>query len=248
MLKHVFHISCFFLLLCTGTVTAQTGTVSTEDEDALDLPPLAVLIDSAVKRNGMVNYRIWETKIKEAAKISSQNFWYRNLGVQADTRYGTYDNFLTNNNGTTSSLVASRSQQFNYGVGAFIKIPLGDIIDRKNQIKKADSEIEQAKSAVNSQEELIRQNVIKQYNELLLRQRLLKIRAETYSSARVNMDMVEKEFRNGLIPVLEYTRVSEIVSRSAIDFETAKTEYITAKMLLEDMTGCQFQTAKKKVK
>lgn len=248
MFKHLFHISCCILLLSTGTVFAQTETAVTDEEDALVLPPLAVLIDSAVKRNGMVNYRIWETKIKEAAKVSSQNFWYRNLGVQADTRFGTYDNFLTNNNGTTSSLVASRSQQFNYGVGAFIKIPLGDIIDRKNQIKKADSEIEQAKSAVTSQEELIRQNVIKQYNELLLRQRLLKIRAETYSNARVNMDMVEKEFRNGLIPVLEYTRVSEIVSRSAIDFETAKTEYITAKMLLEDMTGCQFQTAKKKAK
>lgn len=246
MLKHVFHISCCILLLSTGTVFAQSETAVTDEEDALVLPPLAVLIDSAVKRNGMVNYRIWETKIKEAAKVSSQNFWYRNLGVQADTRYGTYDNFLTNNNGTTSSLVASRSQQFNYGVGAFIKIPLGDIIDRKNQIKKADNEIEQAKSAVVSQEEQIRQIVIKQYNDLLLRQRLLKIRAVTYSNARVNMDMVEKEFRNGVIPVLEYARVSEIVSRAAIDFETAKSEYVTAKMLLEDMTGCQFMPVKKK--
>lgn len=237
---------CCLLLIGNGTLEAQTETITTGEEDALVLPPLAVLIDSAVKRSGMVNYRIWETRIKEAAKVSSQNFWYRNLGVQADTRFGTFDNFLTNNNGSTSTLLASRSQQFNYGIGAFIKIPLGDIIDRKNQIKKAENEIEQAKSAVVSQEEQIRQIVIKQYNELLLRQRLLKIRAVTYSNARVNMDMVEKEFRNGVIPVLEYARVSEIVSRAAIDFETAKTEYVTAKMLLEDMTGCQFLPVKKK--
>ena len=52
--------------------------------------------------------------------------------------------------------------------------------------------------------------------------------------------MADKEFQNGVIPVGEYSRISEIVSRAEVDFETAKTDYNTAYMILEELVGYKF--------
>jgi outer membrane protein TolC len=72
---------------------------------------------------------------------------------------------------------------------------------------------------------------------VLLKQRLLKIKSKNLSTARVNMEMVEKEFQNGVVSVTEYARISDIVARNESDFETARTDYVTAYMILEEMIG-----------
>jgi hypothetical protein len=52
--------------------------------------------------------------------------------------------------------------------------------------------------------------------------------------------MIEKEFQNGLIPVVEYVRVSDIVSNVEADYEKAKSEFISSRMILEDLAGFPF--------
>jgi hypothetical protein len=52
--------------------------------------------------------------------------------------------------------------------------------------------------------------------------------------------MVEKEFRNGVVPVAEYVRITSITANLEADYESAKAEFITAKQLLEDMSGLVF--------
>ncbi|MDE3253460.1 MAG: TolC family protein, partial [Bacteroidota bacterium] len=81
------------------------------------------------------------------------------------------------------------------------------------------------------------QLVIRQYQDVLLKQRILSIKSDGLSNAKLNMDMVQKEFSNGTIPVSEYVRISEIVDRAKTEYETAKTDFITVKMILEDFIG-----------
>jgi outer membrane protein TolC len=158
--------------------------------------------------------------------------------VQADIRYGTFDNFSTNTSeGQSPAVLATRSSQTNYGVGAYIKFPLQDLVNRKNQVRMAQSELDQAHSMAEAQRDEVTQLVIKQYNDVLLKQRLLKIRSKNLSTARVNMEMVEKEFQNGVVSVTEYARISDIVARNESDFETARTDYVTAYMILEEIIG-----------
>jgi len=52
--------------------------------------------------------------------------------------------------------------------------------------------------------------------------------------------MSEKEFQNGVIPVGEYARISEIVSKAESDLETAKAEFSTAFMIMEEICGMKF--------
>jgi outer membrane protein TolC len=198
------------------------------------------VIDSALKHNALVRFREMDIRAKEYKLKSERTYWTRNLGLQADTRYGTFDNYAYNNTGLSTSMLLTNSRQFNYGMGVYVKFPLADLFDRKNQINRASYELEQAHSMADAQQEELRQEVIRLYHDLLLKQKMLRIRSKALGSARVNQDMIENEFRNGLIPVVEYVRVSDIVSNVEADYEKAKSEFISSRMILEDLAGFSF--------
>jgi len=236
------YIITLLLLLSASSGRAQSAdsTALTPRDSVIVFPPLNDLIDSAIKFHPGIRYRQFEVKVKESNLQTQQNNWTRNMGVQADSRYGTFDNFSANDNGQSTTLLNTTNKQFNYGFGVYMKLPLYDLLNRKNQLKQAKNEVEMARSLGEVQETEIRMMVIKQYQDALLRQRLVRIKAQNLGNARVNMEMVEKEFRNGIIPVSEYARISDIVYRAESDYELAKTEFITAKLLLEEIVGFKF--------
>ena len=205
------------------------------------LPPLQSLIDSAIAKNPTVKSREMEVKILEHKLKSDRVKWSENLGFQTDIRYGTFNNFSTNTaEGQTPSLLATQTSQMNYGVGAYIKMPLFDFLDHKHMIGAAKAEVEKAAHLTEEQREVIRLLVIKQYQELILKQRLLKISSKFLETTKINMAMAEKEFQNNVIAVGEYTRLSGIYASAESDFETAKIEFKTSLMVLEEITKTKF--------
>ena len=90
---------------------------------------------------------------------------------------------------------------------------------------------------VKFQEDEIKETVIRYYEDLLLKQRLLKIRAINLSDAKVNLEMAQKEYTNGQIPLYEYIRISDITSGIETEFEKTKSALATAKKVLENLTG-----------
>lgn len=248
-MKKVFKIAWISILVLqanTSVLAQESSDSLIVVENAIVIPPLADLIDSASRHSAVVHFRRLDIEAKDAGLKSEKNYWTRNLGIQADTRYGTFDNFSLNSNGFSTSKLNTNSRQMNYGFGVFMKFPIVDMVDRKNQVKQAKIELEQAKSMADAQLEELRQQVIRQYQDVLLKQKLLIIQSLALGNAKVNVDMIEKEFRNGLIQVSEYVRISDIVSRVESDYEKAKTEFITAKMILEDMVGFVFTDQVKK--
>jgi outer membrane protein TolC len=245
--KMKFFISILLLsslaLFLNKEVEAQNQSDSIQPEVIMyvQFPPLSLMIDSALATNAMVRFRDLGVTGKQCNLKSYRNYWTRNLGLQADIRYGTFDNFSMNTSeGQSPSSIATRSNQTNYGIGGFIKFPLQDVLNRRNLIIQAQSELDQAESMAEAQRVELRELVIRQYNDVLLKQRLLKIRSKNLSTSKINMEMVEKEFQNGVVSVTEYARIFDIVARSESDFETARTDYITAYMLLEEIVGFKF--------
>jgi hypothetical protein len=68
----------------------------------------------------------------------------------------------------------------------------------------------------------------------------LKLKAKYIETARINLEMVEREFQNGVVSVGEYSRISEIVTRTEADFESARIDFITSYMVLEEIVGFKF--------
>lgn len=206
------------------------------------LPPLETIIDSAIANNPFVRFREMDIKVNEHKLQTDKIVWTKDLGVQTDIRYGTFNNFSTNTaEGQTPATLASLSSQFNYGVGAYLKFPLYDFVNRKNQINQSKAEIEKAISMAEVQRNEVRQLVIRQYNDVILKQRLLRNKSKYIETARVNMLMAEKEFQNGVIPLGEYTRISDIASRAESELESAKSDFTTAYMILEELVGIKFK-------
>ena len=230
-----------------GIAQQGNGFDLLKDNIELILPPLETILDSALRRNPDVKFRDMQVIMDEHKLKAYKVDWTRNLGIQTDALYGTFDNISSNttNGGSNPAMLTTRSSQLNYGAGAFIKIPLYDLINRKNQNKLAKAEIEQAQNSSQSQRNAVRQLVIKHYNDLIVKQRLLKIKSKYVETARINMAMAEKQFLNGIINISEYSSVTEIVSRSEADFESSKMEFRTAYMLLEEIVGIKFNLTNK---
>jgi outer membrane protein TolC len=233
------------LVVCFSiAVNAQDlDTLQTKGTDiSIEIPPLSVLLDSAYLQDAMVRYRDQDVLLQNCNLKSDKTYWLRNIGVQTDVRYGTFDHFTTNaSDGEVPVNTAMTSSEFRYGFGAYIRLPLVDAINRKNQIKMGKLEVEKAQSMAETQREIVRQQVIRQYNDLFLRLRLFKIKVKQFETARINMQMAEKEFVNGIIPVTEYARLSDIYVGVESNYEIAKTDLLTTLMLLEDLTGMKFK-------
>ena len=243
-MKFLFKIIVLLVLIPFGRVQAQTinsDTLGLIKSGEFEIPPLQVVIDSVLKRSAMVNFRNSNIKVKEAALATERVHWSRNMGLQADTRFGNLNNFTSNEDGEALSQVLTTTQQFNYSLGFFLKFPLFDGLNRKNQIKLAKSEVEAAKNMVAFEREQIRQTVISLYQELLLKQKVLEIRAKSLGDGMVNMQMVEKEFRNGVVSISEYVRINSITANMEVAYEIALSEFITVKKMLEEMAGFVFE-------
>lgn len=225
----------------TAITALEVDTLQVEiPTNAFNFPPLQTIIDSVIKRSGMVNFRNTHIEVMESTLASEQIYWARNMGIQADSRYGNLNNFSSNEDGEALSQVLTTSKQFNYSVGFYLKFPLFDVLNRKHQVKLAQLEVDEAKSMAAFQEEEIEQTVIRMYQNMVLRQKILLIRSTSLGDARVNMQMVEKEFKNGVVPLSEYVRITGMTSNMEADYETAMSEFITAKQMLEALAGFVF--------
>jgi outer membrane protein TolC len=206
------------------------------------IPPLEALIDSAIQNDALVGFRRKQIDVNTFKLKNDQRQWMRDIGFQLDIRYGNFDNYSTNaTEGQTSSSFYTTRVETKYGAGAYIKFPLYDLLNRNNVNDLAKMEISQAQDMYRMQQEELRQKVITQYNELLLKQKLLIIKSKFLETSKVNMLMTEKEFLNGNISIGEYARLSSITFSAEEDFEQLKSEFITAYMILEEIVGVKFR-------
>jgi outer membrane protein TolC len=241
MLLRYIILGCLNILILNSVIGQNTEIrESTLNKTEIQFPPVEQLIDSAIKHNANVEFRKLDIKVRESLLKTQHNIWLRNLGLQGVANYGTFDYFNSNSNNQSTTVLNTNSKQFNYGLGVYLKLPFYDMIDRKNQISVAKVQLDQAKSMEQVQKDELRQIVIRLYEDILLKQRLLNIKSQSWGNARVNMEMVDREFRNGTIPISEFVRISDIVSRTEAEYETAKTDFISAKKILEEVVGFSF--------
>jgi len=234
----------FFL---PGSGYSQTGKSFDQLKDDISdkLPLLSVLIDSAIVNSANVRFKDQQLIISECKLRAKRVEWSRNLGFQANTGYGNLYNYSSTSTGSIDPIpTTSNRSQIQYSASVYLNVPLNLLIDRRNQIKITEIELEQAKSSSDAQRDELKQQVILYYNDLILKQRLFKIKVKNLETVKINMQMVEKQFLNGVISLTEYTQMLGSVSGLETDFETARMDFLTAYMVLEVIVGMQFNLVK----
>jgi outer membrane protein TolC len=234
-------ISLIIFFNYTGNGQTRKKFNPLKDDISDMVPPLGVLIDSAFENDPGLKFAEMQVDIDKCNLKTEKSQWTQDLGLQANVGYGSFD-YLYNNNigGTTQQTTTLKQNETQYGVGGFFRLPLYDLVNHRNQVRQAKTVMAQAATLSDSRKNQIREDVIKQYNDMLVKQRQLKIKSKYLETARINMQMAEKGFVNGAISVDDYSRVSEIGARTETDFEAAKMDFVTAYMILEVLTGIKF--------
>lgn len=209
------------------------------------LPPLSVLIDSALNHNAYVQYRDLGVVVERCKLKASKIEWTRNLGLQANYGYGNLYYYSTvSTGGIEPPASVSNRSEIKYSGAVYLSMPFYTIANRRNQIRLSKAEYEQAQWMSEHQREETRMMIIRQYNDVILKHRVFRIKSAFWETARINFEMVEKEFLNGVIPIAEYSRLSDATSRAQTDFETSRTDFVTAFMILEEMVGFRLNLIK----
>ena len=102
ILKYIFLLYINALGINYALAQATPSENTSIDKVETNIPPLKVIIDSVLKHNGMVRFRKQHVEVEVSKLKSEQIYWTRNFGIQADTRYGTFDNTSLNSNGGNS--------------------------------------------------------------------------------------------------------------------------------------------------
>lgn len=232
------------LLNFPGSICAQAVKKfdPLKDDIGSKIPPLSVLLDSAVANNHYVQFRNLQLTVNKCKLRTNQVEWTRTLGVQVYVGYGNLYDYSSNSTGpVVNPAVATNKSETQYRGSFYMNLPFFFLVDRKNQIKLAATEIEQAQKMAEVQADETRQLVIRQYNDVILKQRLLKIKSLYLETARLSMETVEKEFADGVTAVSEYSRLTQIFYAAESDYENANSDLLTAYMILEELVGMKFR-------
>lgn len=233
-------IPMFGLLSPTLAMAVEPKTFSPLEDEIMDfLPPLSVLMDSAIQHNPYVRFRGLQLLIEDCKLKGIKTEWTRYLGLQGELRYGTYDSYVSTG-GVGGSINTTSSNDLRWSTSTFFSIPLESFLNRNNQMRQSKLEHEQAKCMAEVQCNELRQVVVRQYNDLVLKQKLLKIKSKFKETSDINLQMTEKGFINGTVPMSEYAMITENNTRAETDYAIAMVEFQTAYQLLEVICDMKF--------
>src|SRR5450759_3872626 len=119
---------------CRLQASAPNSFSPLEDEITDFLPPLSVLIDSAVQNNPYVRFRDLQLLIEDCKLKGIKTEWTRYLGLQGELRYGTYDSYVSTGG---SSMSTTSSNDLRWSTSTFFSIPLETFLNRKNQMRQS---------------------------------------------------------------------------------------------------------------
>jgi len=251
-----YYLGAFFLLIILLFTNlrsyAQVNTVQQQNrqqkfspltsnvEDVL--PPLPVLLDSAVVHAAQVNYEELHAMRNRYEIKRARLEWTQYFGINLDGGWG---NWLTDNvdnvHGQLNPLADNtRSYRWNYAISYFVRFPLSSILKRNNEIMISKKEVEMSLALRDQRANEARLETIRYYNSMIQAQSKMKISNQYQEYTRIQMLMADEQFRNKEIEIAEYARLKEIQIRGANDYEQFKSEFSMNYQLLQEMTGMKF--------
>lgn len=238
----IFLIGVFTAFQAKAQISEDFITKSLSENDiSKELPPLDTLLALAEKNSPLLNFYNADVIINELKVISEKRDWMEHLSFETDLRYGLFDNLIVTEDLGREDLATSTTEQTRYSVGVSLKIPLSKIADRKNRVNIAKSEKEKAIYQHEVVVRELRELVIIQYNNILKAHRLMVVNNANVSSFSVQVIRAEKDFTSGQINIAELARLREMLARGIENFESTKSDFQLAYLLMQETVGTQLK-------
>jgi len=214
------------------------------DDITKRLPNIRVLIDSAVANSPSVRYEELKADYYYYEQTTVERQWMEHFSFNLDLNWGVWNFFDTQRTISVTNPQAFQidlnSIRDNFAVGFYIRFPLATIVDRKNRIAKQKKwqELSFVQREINRQ--FVVRQTIEAYDMMIQWQNYIRIYNDYQKFTMIQMQMAQNQFLNGEISVAEYTRLKEIQTRGAIEYQQAIAEFSKNYRILEILTGINF--------
>ena len=200
----------------------------------ITLPPLQKVVDMAIRhaptvrmQDALMNKSLYNVQNKKRQ-------WMEGLGVDLQLGLGNQALIMLQPTGTID---AYRNFNNGYRAAFNVRVSAFDLLGRKSEIKMAEYESQEALERKEVSEQEVELAVITRYYAVQAAQSLLRIKSEAKQTTQLNRQMAEKEFGEGGIAIAEFSRVVEISSKAAAEYEVAKQYLYENIKALETLAG-----------
>ncbi len=193
------------------------------------LPPLNLLIDTAVAKSPQIKYYAERQKMFEYEMSMNKKQWME--GVKFSANYFGGNNALNSADGLTLA-------GYNYGVS--MQIPLSTFFGQRDQAKMAQA----ASDGENANKELaileIRREVEETYSRLFMLRDLIKEATDAKESSQFIYEQAEAAYVRGQVSLDELGQNADLRSKWATNYITLKTNFYDTYRQLERLVGVPF--------
>mgnify|MGYP000980887104 CR=1 FL=1 len=197
------------------------------------LPPLSSLFENA-KASPILEYYEKKKQADESMMSTEQKKWLNYLKVVGGYQYGVIGNNTSFSDTNTPLFYQySGNKQNWYNVGVSLSIPLDDLFDRKNRIKKQRLEMEATEYEKEKWYDEQKLRIVESYTLALKQLALLRIKSEALIFAEAQFKLSENDFVNNKITVQELNRQKSMYTVAATEYEETRAQLNTALLQLE---------------
>lgn len=189
------------IVFCTGYLLLSTLAFAQESTDKdltkLILPPIEVLFDNAKQSPGVAMYEA-RMQAQDHALTTEQRSWLKYFKVGGSYQYGniSVNSSFTNENTPLFLQTTGQLQNSWYGT-AGISIPLDDLFDRGNKIKRQKMERRYTELEMGKWLDEQRIRITESYMRVKMLMATLRIKVEEYTLSAASFRNQENEFKLG---------------------------------------------------
>ena len=229
----------FFSFLISILLISNSFAQTESDESEWNLPPMQLLIDSALIYSPLMKSADGNIQLSELQLIDIRRNWLQKLNLAFDTRVGSMIDYqrLANLGGGVFIPPSNNVYMLNYGVGFSAYMPFSDIFDRKRQVQKAQLQVMQSKNQKEQIEQQVKNAVITAYYDVLSAQKTLNTRNEISSSASMLYEQSKADYTENKITLTEHTKTYDAYLTAQNEVELQKYSLLKFVYMLEVIVG-----------
>ncbi len=214
-----------------------TSTEAGQVDLSAYLPPLQVLIDTAIARSPEVQLTDIQVKTAEYSLRQQHRDWADLVSAGGGYSVSNFNRaqFLPD-----AGIQPAVIQGYSVNVG--VSVPLNFFIGRQDRLRSAKLQTETAEVQKDLQQRAIKEQVILTYNQLLLLQKQIAIFTEALESSYLIYDMSIERFKDGELTLDELGSSTSLKANTAFQAEQLRTQFRDTYARLERLVGVPIST------
>lgn len=226
----------FVFLMFTGVLAQAQSTIDQMDMidlTRLTLPPLETLYENA---KNSPSVEMYEAKIEteESKVITEKRNWLKYFKAGGSWQYGNIaiNSSFTNENTPLFFQSSGQSQSSYYGTVG-VSVPFDDIFDRKNKVKRQQTERRFAELEKGKWLDEQRIRIVTAYVKAKTALAMLKKNVEDHNVALANYRLIENEFKSGNANITDLNAAKKLETEAYELWKTSEANIVSEILTLE---------------